>query len=226
MFRRHPRRAVAAVLLALAAALLTAGCAAVPPPSGGSASHVVVTPAPTSAAANAGVTTVAPPSAPAATTVPTTSAMRAAPALTSPATAPYAAASGTPALSPLPSRSACRDAELTVSVQRGSAAPGFEFAQLTFTNTGPRTCSVTGFPGVELMQAGKVVGRPAARLGHPRTARLRPGGSTSAMLWDNTRCNAPLADTVAVYPPDGFVQQLRPVVLRACTLSVNSVQAG
>jgi len=112
-----------------------------------------------------------------------------------------------------------------VSAQRGGALPGEELALLVFTNRSSSACTITGFPGVELFAHDTVIGRPATRSTMAvRTLTVAPGGHVTALLHDDTRCNAELSDQVGVYVPNQTAQERIPLELRACTLTIDPVR--
>jgi hypothetical protein len=121
---------------------------------------------------------------------------------------------------------ACPNGAVTVSAVRGGALPGQEVALLVFTNRGDAACTLTGFPGVELLAHDSVVGRPATRSALAvRTLRLAPGARVTARLSDDSRCNAPLSDTVGVYVPNQTVQLHTALQLRGCALTIDPVRS-
>jgi hypothetical protein len=112
-----------------------------------------------------------------------------------------------------------------VSAQRGGALPGEELALLEFTNRSSSPCSITGFPGVELFAHDHVLGKPATRSGMAvRTLTVAPGAHVTAVLHDDTRCNAGLSDTIGVYVPNQTAQERVPLELRGCTLTIDPVR--
>jgi hypothetical protein len=64
----------------------------------------------------------------------------------------------------------------------GGGAAGTIFYPLEFSNTGRRTCSLFGFPGVSAVKNGHQVGTAAIRSGPKRLAVLRPGQTAHAVL--------------------------------------------
>ena len=98
----------------------------------------------------------------------------------------------------------CPTSQLQVRVLLASGAQQQEFAEITFTNTGTTECSLTGYPGVSMRRASAALGAPAL----PNTAvsastvHLAPGATAQTMLTDFSSCQAPLSDTVRVYPPN------------------------
>jgi Protein of unknown function (DUF4232) len=118
----------------------------------------------------------------------------------------------------------CPTSALTIRALRGSGAAGHEFAFLQFTNTASTPCSLTGYPGVQLLLGGKPLGQPAVRTGKPvRTVRIAPGTSVSASLVDDSSCNASVSDSVQVYPPNRTERIVLKLALRGCLLHVDPV---
>lgn len=114
---------------------------------------------------------------------------------------------------------------MRVTAAREGALPGEELALLRFTNRSTATCTLTGFPGVELLAGGHPIGKPAQRSAQQtRTLALAPGASATAQLHDMTRCSAPLSDQVGVYPPNQTVQLRVALALRACRLTIDPVR--
>lgn len=133
-----------------------------------------------------------------------------------------------PSPTPSPSSSVeaggCPTSALTIRALRGSGAAGQQFAFLQFTNASGTTCSLTGYPGVQLLLAGKPLGRPATRSGKPiRTVRIAPGTSVSANLVDDSSCNAAVSDSVQVIPPNRTERIVLKLALRGCALQVDPV---
>ncbi len=121
-------------------------------------------------------------------------------------------------------KDACTTAQLTVRVLRGSGAQQQEFALITFTNSGTSRCSLLGFPGVSLRRAGVLLGAPAERTpDQAHAVELAPGEQAESQVTDFSSCNAPLSDTMRVYPPNltSFVD--KPLELRGCRIVVAPV---
>jgi hypothetical protein len=119
----------------------------------------------------------------------------------------------------------CANGTVGVSAQRGGALPGEELALLLFTNDSAAACSITGFPGVELFSHDTVIGKPATRTTQAvRTLTVAPGAHVTAVLHDDTRCNADLSDKVGVYVPNQTAQERVPLELRACALTIDPVR--
>jgi hypothetical protein len=96
-----------------------------------------------------------------------------------------------------------------------------------FTNKGTKACTMYGFPGVSLRYQGALLGQPASRdlSVAPAIVRLNPGDLVQAGIVDNSSCQAPLSDTVRVYPPDSTKFVDLPLELRGCTITVQPVIA-
>lgn len=121
----------------------------------------------------------------------------------------------------------CTVAGLQIMALPGSGYQGREFAQIVFTNQGRTSCSLYGFPGVSLRLSNAQLGQPASREPvTPTTVVLKPGQQATADITDFSTCNAPLSDTVRVYPPNSRAFVDLPLQLRGCTISVKPVVHG
>ena len=113
---------------------------------------------------------------------------------------------------------------LQVRALRGSGAAGHQFAFLRFTNISASSCSLTGFPGVQLQHAGAPLGSPAQRTNTPiHRVQIAPGDSVTAQLVDDSTCNAAISDTVQVFPPNRTEKFVVPLALRGCSLHIDPV---
>ena len=119
----------------------------------------------------------------------------------------------------------CQLTQLTVRALRGGAVAQQEIALITFTNVSTKTCSLDGFPGVSLRLNGAMLGQPAVRQATGYTlVSLAPGASGQVQLTDVSTCQAPLSDTVRIYPPNLTAYIDRPLVgMRGCQLFVSPV---
>jgi hypothetical protein len=134
-----------------------------------------------------------------------------------------------PSSTPTPSiePGGCPTSALTIRALRGSGAAGHEFAFVQFTNASTSTCSLTGYPGIELLLGGKPLGQPAMRSGKPiQTVRIPPGTSVSANLVDDSSCNAAISDSVQVIPPNRTDRIVLKLALRGCRLTVDPVTSS
>jgi hypothetical protein len=174
-------------------------------------------------------------SAPASSTVPVSATPSGTPAASSTTAAstpasttpvPSQPASSTPARPPATAAPAggCATAALTVVALRGSGAAGHQYAFLQFTNKAAKSCSLTGFPGVQLLRAGALLGKPATRAAKPATTvQLAPGHSATARLVDDSTCNAEKSDSVQIYPPNRTEKVVVPLSVRGCALTIDPV---
>lgn len=107
--------------------------------------------------------------------------------------------------------SRCHTSELTVTAGRGDGAAGSVYHPLIFKNSGDRTCTVAGFPGVSMVgeNNGTQVGAPADRdAGTADPVTLGPGQSATATLRVvnvqnyGDQCSEAPADGLRIFPPD------------------------
>lgn len=119
---------------------------------------------------------------------------------------------------------ACLTSALTVTVQRGSGAAGHQFANLIFANKSASTCSITGYPGVQLLLAGQPLAKPANRSGKAISrVDLAPNASGTALLTNDSTCNANNSDSVQVIVPNQTQKLVFPLRFRGCTLTIDPV---
>jgi len=156
-------------------------------------------------------------------------------------TAGSAAANGavpTPAASRPPDRlGACTAQQLRVTIGEPDAGAGQLYHPILFTNIGDRPCTLTGYPGVSLLDAaGSQIGSAATRSGQPVTpVTVSPGGTAQALVhtsnhgvgYDNPTCR-PVSTYVRVYPPDTHTGVRAPYRLEVCTgpFEVSPVRPG
>ncbi|MFF3560866.1 DUF4232 domain-containing protein [Streptomyces sp. NPDC002574] len=117
-----------------------------------------------------------------------------------------------PASAPVSQITACRSAQLKIAFGESQGAAGSVERALVFVNSGPRPCSLRGFPGVSLVAgaSGRQIGNPAERVGTTgETVVLPEGGSVEAGLriaqagnYDAKTCVPQKARGLRVYPPD------------------------
>jgi|GEM_PF-3061036 len=121
----------------------------------------------------------------------------------------------------------CATPALAIEALRASGAAGHQYAFLQFTNRSAKTCSLTGYPGVQLVKAGTTLGQPAVRSGKPiSTVQLAPGKSVTAELVIASTCQADKSDSVAIYPPNRTERIVVPLSVRGCPMTVDPVVAG
>lgn len=201
---RHAR--TRPVALAALVALAGAGCSA------SADAPAVTSPAPA-------VTTEVQTTAPALSTVPATSPTPA-PASSAPRTTASSSTASRPPSSAAPPRSTCTS--VSVRVIRGSASLGQEIAALQFTNSGPSSCVLVGFPTVTLLRNGNQIGQSSQPSSARSSRTLRPGEVAESLLHDYTQtCQAPLSDSIRVVVPGMNTTAIRPAQLRACIVRVD-----
>ena len=161
------------------------------------------------------------------TTPPASETTSASPTDTTPTETPTtgASTSATTSAKPTPAGDDCTAAQLTIRVLPSSGAQQQEFALITFTNSSTKECSLLGYPGVSLRLNNALLGSPAQRNVNTAAARvhLAPGKQAKAMITDFSACQAPLSDTVRIYPPNLTTFIDRPTQLRGCQLVVDPV---
>jgi len=126
--------------------------------------------------------------------------------------APTATPTSRPAASPTtPGVVRCKTADLSLAVNPAGAAAGTHFVAIVLTNAGKGPCTISGYPGVSLVDAnGNQVGEPADRNPaiDPEAIAIKPGGSAHALAglpnyqnFPAGKCSGP-AKRIKVYPPE------------------------
>lgn len=150
----------------------------------------------------------------------------------------------TPTVQPPPvSSKVCTVRDLGVSVGASEGTAGTVYRALVFTNTGGRTCTIQGFPGVSFVagEDGHQVGEAAQRVGEKGLAvSMRPGGTATSPVgfvsigvFDPETCQATPVRGLRVYPPQERKSEFVPFETTACAgespasqLTVRTVHAG
>lgn len=182
-------------------------------------------------------------------TVPTFESAKATTVQSSPGTAPPAPSTPPPASTPAeqPAEVAgpgeCRSNELKLSIGQGEGAAGTVFRPLRFTNSGGRTCTIQGFPGVSYVAGddGHQVGPAAFREGTKGAAvSLAPGETAFATVgfvqvrnFDPAVCKPTPVRGLRIYPPHETASLFLPLEGTGCAgnppdpqLKVRTVQKG
>ncbi|AEM83366.1 hypothetical protein Strvi_3701 [Streptomyces violaceusniger Tu 4113] len=133
-------------------------------------------------------------------------------------------------------RRVCSKTQLTLAAGRVDVGAGNVYLPLVFTNKGSTTCTLTGYPGVSLLDStDAAIGAPATRRGPTHSPiTLPPGGSASAALhtlnegMTDTPCRGAAA-RIRVYPPDSFdAMKISARSFRACggVFEVEAMRSG
>ncbi|WP_460529135.1 DUF4232 domain-containing protein [Flindersiella endophytica] len=137
----------------------------------------------------------------------------------------------------------CDIADLTVTLRGEDGAAGTLYRGLVFTNTGRRTCTIQGFPGVSFVTGddGHQVGQPGDWDGPtgPVITLTRGKAATATLAfpnvgnWDPDDCLPTDVRGLRVYPPHDTRAEFVPLETTACAgkppgghLSVRAVHPG
>lgn len=134
------------------------------------------------------------------------------PSSTASASSPSASSSSASSSASAAVSSACTTKELTAKLTQGAGGgAGSSYPYLVLTNSGSRTCTLRGYPGVSLRHGDTQIGAAAERdrtVG-ASTITLQPGQSAHSALrivnagnFDSSACTPTDADTMLIYPPD------------------------
>jgi hypothetical protein len=201
-----------AVALSLGAAALIAGCSSgssggtVPPTT----PPTIVTPTPTHSHTHRPVT-------------PT-------PAVPTPTPTPSATVTVTPVAA-----GPCASAHLALSIGIGQGTAGTSYQVLVLTNTGSKSCTLFGYPGVSFVTSGgALIGRPSSRdRGPVRTITLPAGGAANALSrqpepgnFAASVCRPKTADRVRVYPPGQTVALFASNHVQVCSTGAGRTGIG
>ena len=125
-----------------------------------------------------------------------------------------------------PTSGDCKAADLTLSIRDGEGAAGTVYRTLVFTNSGSRTCTMQGFPGISYVAGddGHQVGPAAYRdgtKGAPVT--MAPGVSSSTVIgfvnvqnFDSSVCQPTETRGLRVYPPHDTAAMFLPLPGTGC----------
>lgn len=124
----------------------------------------------------------------------------------------------------------CHSSELKLTLGPADHAMMHTNTSLVFTNTGGRTCTLQGFPGVSFVtgNSGQQVGQAASRSGSLGAAvTLHPGDSTSAPLsitstgpYSAADCQQVDTRGLRVYPPNETAAMFLPLPEPTCSGNV------
>jgi hypothetical protein len=224
----HRRLLLAGFASALVA--LAAGCSS--PASTTTPPAAAPTPAQATSAAGTPVpaTSTTPPATPTAGTSPTTPAT----AATSPATPGTAATSAPTSPSALSSgtsvRGGCVAANLQASPGLSQGTAGTIYYAITLTNVGNTSCTLDGYPGVQLTTGdpGTPIGAPATRDSGetPAIVTLAPQGAANFTLgvvdaanYPTSKCGPEASSYLQVYAPGDYSPIYMAFKVTGCTVS-------
>lgn len=114
----------------------------------------------------------------------------------------------------------CRSVDLDIAFGRVEGAAGTVYREVVFTNRGPRTCVLRGFPGVSYVDAdGKQVGAAASRVGDRGSSLTLPHGGAAISdvgfaqvdNFDPEVCRKTPVWGIRVFPPDETVPLYEPM---------------
>jgi hypothetical protein len=123
----------------------------------------------------------------------------------------------------------CTASQLTMRILPGGAEPNYEIAAVTFTNKSASSCTLSGYPSVQLFRGGTVLVTASANSTKaPKLVRLGAGLQAQAQIRDKITCQAPLSDSVHVVAPAPLtslhLESTSPLVqLRGCTVTVDPI---
>ncbi|RKT52344.1 DUF4232 domain-containing protein [Saccharothrix australiensis] len=128
------------------------------------------------------------------------------------AMASLSALGGTAAARPAPAEvDTCKSVDLGIAFGRTGGAAGTVYREVLFTNRGPATCVLRGFPGVSYVDAGRnQVGAAAVRVGERGPLLTLPHGATVTSdvgfaqvdNFDPDVCRKTPVWGIKVFPPD------------------------
>ncbi len=139
------------------------------------------------------------------------------PTAAAPTVSPSSAASASPAPSASSGVPHCATSDLSGSIATNGGAAGTTYDDLTLTNHGSSACTMSGYPGVSLVDAGgNTIGQPATRnTAHASNlVTLAGNGSAYALIgfpnpgnFPSGKCSSAQSVNLRVYPP-GNTQSL------------------
>lgn len=149
----------------------------------------------------------------------------------SPSTIPTIGTTPTPGTAgPAP----CQPSQLSLSTGQHTAGAGTIEEAFILTNTSQSSCTLYGYPGMQMLGGGRQIPTRVVRTPHSeQTVTLAPGGTSSflAQWHDQTGYTTPCATSqqVEVTPPNTYSQLTVAASIQACpdgTINVTPVTAG
>ncbi len=156
-----------------------------------------------------------------------------------PSPTPSSSPSGVPTIgtTPTPAPSGpgpCQTSQLSLSTGQHTAGAGTVQETFILTNTSQTTCTLYGYPGMQMLSGGHPIATKVVRTAGPeQTVTLAPSATSSfnAQWHDQTGYTTPCATSqqVEVTPPNTSSQLTVAASIQACpdgTINVTAVTAG
>ncbi|MDI9901678.1 DUF4232 domain-containing protein [Rhodococcus sp. IEGM 1409] len=127
-----------------------------------------------------------------------------------------------------PNPEGCAIGELNVTLGQPSGAAGSVELPVVFTNTGDRTCTLDGFPGVSYVTgaSGNEVGAAAGRSGSGSLVSLAPGSAATSLVratnvenYPADQCGVTDVAGLRVYPPNSYDSVFLAYPTKGCSIS-------
>ncbi|MGV0155462.1 DUF4232 domain-containing protein [Rhodococcus sp. GB-02] len=127
-----------------------------------------------------------------------------------------------------PNPEGCTVGELNVTLGQPSGAAGSAELPVVFTNTGGRTCTLDGFPGVSYVTgaSGSEVGAAAGRSGSGSLVSLAPGAAATSLVratnvenYPADQCGVTDVAGLKVYPPNSYDSVFLAYPTKGCSMT-------
>lgn len=127
-----------------------------------------------------------------------------------------------------PNPEGCAIGELNVTLGQPSGAAGSAELPVVFTNTGGRTCTLDGFPGVSYVTgaSGSEVGAAAGRSGSGSLVSLAPGAAATSLVratnvenYSADQCGVTDVAGLKVYPPNSYDSVFLAYPTKGCSMT-------
>lgn len=127
-----------------------------------------------------------------------------------------------------PNPEGCAMGELNVTLGQPNGAAGSVELPVVFTNTGGRTCTLDGFPGVSYVTgaSGSEVGAAAGRSGSGSLVSLAPGSAATSLVratnvenYPADQCGVTDVAGLKVYPPNSYDSVFLAYPTKGCSMT-------
>ena len=127
-----------------------------------------------------------------------------------------------------PNPEGCAMGELNVTLGQPNGAAGSVELPVVFTNTGGRTCTLDGFPGVSYVTGapGSEVGAAAGRSGSGSLVSLAPGSAATSLVratnvenYPADQCGVTDVAGLKVYPPNSYDSVFLAYPTKGCSMT-------